>query len=121
MNWQSLLIFFAVLVLLVLVRRAGLISARAAREHLRQGAVVVDVRSQGEFASGHLPKAINIPVDEIENVMPRRFANRSQVVLLHCQSGMRSGMAKRKLRALGYADAFNLGSYSRAAGIVRKE
>ncbi len=121
MNWQSLLIFFAVLMLLLVLRRAGLISTRAAREHLERGAVVVDVRSQGEFASGHLPKAINIPVDEIENVMPRRFANRSQVVLLHCQSGMRSGIAKRKLRALGYADAFNLGSYSRAAQIVRGE
>jgi len=121
MNWQSLLIFFAVLVLLIVVRRIGLISARVAREHLKRGAVVVDVRSQGEFASGHLPKAINIPVDEIESILPRRFANRSQVVLLHCQSGMRSGVAKRKLRALGYADAFNLGSYSRAAGIVRGE
>lgn len=121
MNWHSLLIFFAVLIVLMLLRRVGLISARAAREHLKQGAVVVDVRSQGEFASGHLPKAINIPVDEIENALPRRFANRGQVLLLHCQSGMRSGMAKRKLRALGYADAFNLGSYSRAADIVRGE
>jgi phage shock protein E len=119
MNWKSLLIFFSVLALVVLLRRLGLVSARAAREHLKQGAVVVDVRSEGEFASGHLPKAINIPVDKIETVAPRRFANRGQVLLLHCQSGMRSGIAKRKLRALGYANAFNLGSYSRAAQIVR--
>lgn len=121
MNWQSLLIFLAVLVVVVLLRRLGLISARQAREHLQQGAAVVDVRSEGEFASGHLPKAINIPVHEIERIAPRRFANRDQVLLLHCQSGMRSGVAKQKLRALGYANAFNLGSYSRAAHIVRGE
>lgn len=121
MNWQSLLVFCVVLLVVLLFRRKGLISTRDAREHLRQGAAVVDVRSEGEFASGHLPQAINIPVHEIESVAPRRFPNRGQVLLLHCQSGMRSGVAKRRLRALGYANAFNLGSYSRAAQIVRGE
>jgi phage shock protein E len=121
MNWQSVLIFSVVLLVLVVVRRIGLIPARAAREHLRHGAVVVDVRSEAEFASGHLPQAINIPVHEIENVAPERFANREQVLLLHCQSGMRSGVAKKRLLMLGYANVFNLGSYSRAAGIVRGE
>jgi rhodanese-related sulfurtransferase len=39
-------------------------------------------------------------------------------VLLHCQSGMRSGLAMKKLKRLGYANVFNLGSYSRASHIV---
>jgi rhodanese-related sulfurtransferase len=42
------------------------------------------------------------------------------VILLHCQSGMRSGVAKKKLNALGYSNAYNLGSYGRAAEIVGK-
>jgi rhodanese-related sulfurtransferase len=41
------------------------------------------------------------------------------VLLLHCHSGMRSGMARKKLVALGYTHAFNLGSYSRAVQIVK--
>jgi rhodanese-related sulfurtransferase len=44
--------------------------------------------------------------------------DKSQVVLLHCQTGARSNEACRRLKALGYAKAFNLGSYERAAQIV---
>jgi rhodanese-related sulfurtransferase len=76
------------------------------------------VRSPGEFNSGHLAKAINIPVDEIEMALPKRVKDKNQVLLLHCASGMRSGVAKGKLNGMGYANAFNLGSYGRAAKIV---
>jgi phage shock protein E len=65
---------------------------------LKNGALVIDVRSSAEFNSGHLPKAINIPLEEIEIVLPRRVKDASQVLLLHCQSGMRSGAAKTKLK-----------------------
>jgi rhodanese-related sulfurtransferase len=44
--------------------------------------------------------------------------NKSQVLLLHCASGMRSGMAKSKLNKLGYTNAFNLGSFAQARKIV---
>ena len=86
---------------------------------MKNGALLIDVRSPAEFNSGHLPNAINFPVDNIENALPRRVKDKSQVLLLHCQSGMRSGMAKDKLKGLGYANAFNLGSYAQAAKIVR--
>jgi rhodanese-related sulfurtransferase len=42
------------------------------------------------------------------------------MLLLHCLSGMRSGMAKQKLKSLGYANVFNLGSLARARKIVGK-
>jgi rhodanese-related sulfurtransferase len=80
--------------------------------------LVIDVRSAGEYSSGHLPRAINLPLDDIEVSLPRRVRDKNQALLLHCQSGMRSGVAKKKLKALGYANAFNLGSYGRAAQIV---
>ena len=99
-------------------KRASQISTKRAIEYLKSGALVIDVRSSAEFNSGHLPNAINLPVEEIETALPRRVKDRKQVLLLHCQSGMRSGMAKTKLTRLGYANAFNLGSYARAAGIV---
>ena len=118
MNWTFILIAFAVLVLLFFLRRTGQISVNDAKARLRSGALVVDVRTPAEFNSGHLPSAINLPLDEIEDALPRRVQDKNKVLLLHCQSGMRSGVAKKKLVALGYANAFNLGSYGRAAQII---
>ena len=118
MDWTRWLIFAAIAIAFILLRRMGQVSAATAREHLKNGALVIDVRSPGEFAGGHLPKAVNMPVDQIEALLPRRVPDRDRVLLLHCQSGMRSGVAKRKLRSLGYKNAFNLGSYARAGSIV---
>src|SRR6516164_8400866 len=118
-NWIGLILFLVVLIGVMLLRRIGQIRPEEARELLRKGAIVVDVRTPGEFAGGHLPKAINIPLDEITVALPKRFPDRGKAILLHCQSGMRSGVARNQLRALGYANAFNLGSYSRAAGIIQ--
>lgn len=104
--------------LFLTVSKAGQISAKDAAAHLKNGAMVIDVRTAGEFNSGHLTNAVNIPLDEIEAVVPQRVTNKNQVLLLHCQSGMCSGMAQQELKKLGYTKAFNLGSYSRAGKIV---
>ena len=121
MNWITILILAAMLAAIILLRRSGLISPAEAAAHLKNGAMVIDVRTPGEFASGHLPNAINLPLDEIESSLPRRVKNKSQVLLLHCQAGGRSAEARKKLIALGYMNAFNLGSFSRAEQIVKGE
>jgi phage shock protein E len=116
--WTPILILAAVAAVVFMMKKAGQISVKDAAAHLRNGAPVVDVRSPGEFNSGHLPNALNFPLDEIEAAVPRRFKDKSQVLLLHCLSGMRSGMAQRKLKSLGYANVFNLGSLGRAQKIA---
>jgi rhodanese-related sulfurtransferase len=83
--------------------------------------LLIDVRSKAEFNSGHLPKAVNMPLDEIESSMPRRVKDMDQVLLLHCQGGSRSSAAVKKLNAMGYAKAFNLGSYGRAARVLGRK
>jgi phage shock protein E len=120
MNWTTTLIIAAVIAVVFMLKRAGQISAKDALAHLKNCALVIDVRSPGEFNSGHLPVAINIPLDEIETVLPKRVPDKNQVLLLHCQSGMRSGMAKKKLNGMGYPNAFNLGSYGRAESILKQ-
>ncbi|MBW4026811.1 rhodanese-like domain-containing protein [Acidipila rosea] len=119
MNWTIAFILLAVVVAIYFLKRAGQISDKEALAHLNNGALVIDVRSPGEFSSGHLPAAINLPLNEIEASLPRRVKDKNQVLLLHCQSGMRSGVAEKKLKALGYTRTFNLGSYGRAARIVK--
>jgi phage shock protein E len=119
MNWTEEILILAIVVILYSIwKRSSQISTGSAVEHLKNGALLIDVRSPAEFSSGHLPNAINLPLGEIETELPRRVKDKNQVLLLHCQSGMRSGAAKAKLKGLGYTSAFNLGPYGRAARIV---
>jgi phage shock protein E len=118
MNWVLIIVVVAVFGTLLVLQGKSLVPAEVARKLLAQGALVIDVRSAGEFNSGHLPAAINLPLDELTEALPRRVPNKSQVLLLHCLSGTRSGIARRRLQAMGYTQVFNLGSYGRARQIV---
>ena len=119
-NWIVLLIVAAAVAIVFMMKKSGQIPAPDALKYLKSGALVIDVRSPGEFNSGHLAQAINIPVDEIETVLPAQLKDESQVLLLHCASGLRSGTAQQKLKALGYTHVFNLGSFGRAESILKQ-
>src|SRR5664280_1386076 len=110
MNWTPFLILTAIVAVVLLIKKLGQVSATDALAYLKNGALVIDMRSRGKFNSGHLAKAINIPLDEIETALPKRVKEKKQALLLHCASGMRSGMAKSKLKGMDYTNAFNLGS-----------
>lgn len=118
MDWHFLLMVGLMVAAMVALKRLGLVSAETARTYLKQGALVVDVRSAEEFRARHLSNVINIPLRELQSTLPRRVADKNQVLLLHCLSGTRSGIAKRALKAMGYTNVFNLGSYGRARRIV---
>ncbi len=117
-NWIPPLVVAAVVIGFILLKRLGQVPAEVARGYLKHGALVIDVRSAGEFNSGHLPVALNIPLDEIETTLPRRVNDKRQVLLLHCLSGTRSAFARRTLKRMGYQYVFNLGSYGRAQRVV---
>ena len=118
-DWTIPAIVAAVAVAFVIVKRMSFISEPAALKHLAQGALVIDVRSPEEFRSGHVPDAINLPLGQLRESLPRRVKDKNQVLLLHCLSGGRSGIARGQARRLGYPKTFNLGSYARAEKIVR--
>jgi phage shock protein E len=118
MKWAPILIIVAIVVIVIFLKQAGQISPKDALSYLKDGALVIDVRSRGEFGSGHLPNAINIPLDEISSALPERVSDRDQVLLLHCQSGMRSAVAAKTLKRMGYTKVFNLGSLQRAGNLV---
>ena len=111
-------IIAGVIAAVLVFKRMSFISSDDARKFLQQGAMVVDVRDTGEFRGKHLPMAVNIPLGDLQNSLPRRVTDKNQVLLLHCLSGTRSGMAKRQLKGMGYQNVFNLGSYGRAKSIV---
>jgi phage shock protein E len=118
MHWAPYLILAAAIVLFFVFKNARQISPQVAHQYLKDGALLIDVRSPREFNSGHLAQAINLPLDQIQTTLPRHVKEKDKVLLLHCQSGARSGVAQSRLKALGYTNAFNLGSYARAAKIA---
>ena len=78
LNWTTTLIIAAVVAVIFMMKKSGQISAKDALEKLKDGALVIDARSPGEFNSGHLAKAINIPVDEIEMALPKRVKDKKK-------------------------------------------
>ena len=117
-TWIPFAVLLALTAGYMYMKRSGLISANEAAEHLQNGAVVIDVRSANEFESGHLLQAYNFPLDRIEMTVPGAVRDKSKVLLLHCSTGVRSNIAKKKLEGLGYKNVFNLGSYERAGKIL---
>ena len=99
-------------------KRSGQVSSKQAEEYLRDGAMIIDVRSPDEFESGHLMQAQNMPLDHIEMLASSTVRDKNKSLLLHCSTGVRSGMAKKKLESLGFKNVFNLGSYDRARKII---
>jgi phage shock protein E len=102
----------------MVIGRRGQVSTRAAEKYVRQGALVVDVRSSREFDAGHLSQAFNFPLDELEGRMVQRVKDKNRVILVHCRTGLRSKKAKERLARIGYTNVFVLGSYARALKIV---
>lgn len=80
-------------------------------ELVKQGAIIVDVRSPLEYAGGHIKKAINIPVDSLQSQL-NKLPNKNQTIITCCASGMRSGVAKSMLTSKGYTNVYNGGGWS---------
>lgn len=78
------------------------------RAAVAAGARVVDVRSPGEFAGGHVPGAINVPVNELGRRIQELGATDKPVVV-YCASGARSASAAQALRRAGFADVLDVG------------
>jgi phage shock protein E len=75
----------------------------------QQGAVIIDVRTAGEFNGGHIKGAINIPVDSIRSKI-NDIKKKGKPVITCCASGMRSGSATAILKQAG-VEAYNGGSW----------
>lgn len=77
---------------------------------VKKGAVILDVRTKGEYAGGHIRGSVNIPVDQLNN-NTSRFTDKNKVIITCCASGNRSGMAKNILKGKGYTQVYNGGGW----------
>lgn len=71
--------------------------------------VILDVRTEEEYAAGHIPGAILIPDYEIEEGAKAQLRDKKQLILVYCRSGRRSKLASEKLAELGYSNVKEFG------------
>jgi len=86
------------------------ISAKEAKAMMDEGGViVVDVREQSEYDSGHIENAILMPLGEIDDIAGDIIPNKDSVILVYCRSGNRSATGAEKLISLGYNNVYDFG------------
>ncbi len=111
MIWKLLLVVFTVLILafLYLKMSAVRVPGSEARERVAAGALLLDVRTANEFSGGHIEGAINIPVQELPRRLDELGNDKAREVVVYCQSGGRSAIAKRILQSNGFESIYDLG------------
>ena len=80
-------------------------------ELVKQGAIILDVRSKSEYAGGHIKGSINISVDTLNNNLSK-LKDKNKTIITCCASGMRSASAKNVLKSNGYTQVHNGGGWS---------
>ncbi len=97
------------LIVPVLQRRGAKLSLLQATQKMNQGkTLVLDVRSEEEFNSGHLANAKNIAVDQLKNRLSELDRYKNQTVITVCAAGVRSASAAATLRQAGFEQVFSL-------------
>ncbi|MDO9186774.1 MAG: rhodanese-like domain-containing protein [Bacteroidia bacterium] len=79
-------------------------------ELVKKGAIILDVRSSGEYSGGHVKGSINIPVDQLNKNLSK-LKDKNKPIITVCASGMRSASAKSILKSNGYTQVYNGGSW----------
>ena len=82
------------------------------------GYIIVDVRRQNEFDTGHIPGAICIPNESINGTRPAELPDLDQLILVYCRSGRRSKQAAEKLANMGYTNVVEFGGINTWPGEV---
>ena len=82
--------------------------------------VIVDVRTPDEYKEGHIPNAINIPNETINETVYNKLKDKNQLILIYCRSGSRSRQAACKMQKLGYTNLVDFGGIINWKGKIEK-
>lgn len=78
--------------------------------------IILDVRTEAEYAGGHIPDAICIPNETINNNIIEKLPDKEQIILVYCRSGNRSKQASEKLASMGYTNVYEFGGINTWTG-----
>jgi rhodanese-related sulfurtransferase len=103
---------------LPMLRNASPSRKKQLREMAEGGAMLIDVRSETEHASGHIFGSFNIPLQTLASKIGTLPQDKTLPIIVYCASGMRSGSAATVLQASGYTNVTNGGGYTALAAIL---
>ncbi|MEX0324631.1 MAG: rhodanese-like domain-containing protein [Puniceicoccaceae bacterium] len=118
MKWIPLIVVI-VIFLYIALPKVKAMNPEEAVAILKKGALLIDVRTPGEFASQSVPGSTNYPLDQLEKKVAEAEISKDQPILLFCRSGRRSGIATSNLKSLGYEQVYNLGAFGNAMKTAR--
>ena len=78
---------------------------------INSGGIIIDVRSESEFDSGHIESSLNIPLGDLTSKLDY-LKYKDQAIITCCASGIRSAGAQKLLSAKGYTNVVNGGGWS---------
>jgi rhodanese-related sulfurtransferase len=85
---------------------------------IKEGAFLVDVRTEDEFSEGHVDGSTNIPLDQVASQL-EKFKGKDQIIVF-CRSGNRSGQAKMILEQNGFKNVINGGTWQDVQEAITK-
>ncbi len=102
-------------------KRIKSLSMSKVAEALQQDPTIklIDVRTKEEFRGGRIPKAINVPLDQIQNIV-KLVPDKEAKLFVYCLSGGRSSQAVLDLDRLGYTNITNIGGIMSWSGSVER-
>lgn len=80
------------------------------KQLVKEGAIILDVRTESEYARGHIEGALNIPVGELTDLL-YQLNDKNKPIITCCVSGSRSKSAQRTLLQSGYKNVFDGGGW----------
>lgn len=80
------------------------------KELVNNGAIIIDVRTKGEYNTGAIPGSLNIPLNAISGNV-KQLNDKNKTIITCCASGMRSGSAKAILKSKGFQNVHNGGGW----------
>src|SRR5688572_28869215 len=84
---------------------------------VKDGAIILDVRSKGEYQGGHIKGSVNISADTLRNNLSK--LKKDKPIITCCASGMRSASAKNILKSNGFTEVHNGGGWSSLQNKIR--
>ena len=74
-----------------------------------ENVIILDVRTQSEFETGHVKNAVLLPLDQLQELAETVIPNKNYVILIYCRSGNRSNQAAHLLSEMGYTYVYDFG------------
>ena len=111
-GWIILAVAAVALFAIKLVAKPNSAEKEIAKQKIKSGALVVDVRTADEYAGGHYENATNIPVQELAGRLGELGKDTNKMIVVYCAAGVRASQAKAILLKAGFKDVTNAGGLS---------